>query len=209
MNISRHRLVSRRGLTLLEVILAVVLLALVAATALSICASIIGMQIREQRTLAAAELANRLILQYLDDENTMPNPSSPLDYGADRYRWSMAKDPVAFREARPDTASTTQTASGGVRLDSTILVRIRVWLSEESGGDLSPGQGQPEVTLCRLVHPLSVVNRNPDTMQRLFSDENRRRQFMEQMTGVPSSGGGRSGGQSGQGGQGGNRGGGK
>jgi len=203
MNRPRHTPILRRGLTLLEVVLAVVLLAMVAATALSISSAIIGMQIREQRTLAAAELANRLLLQFLDDESTMPSPSAPLEYGPDRYRWSMSKENVTWREARTDTASTVQSNSR-LSLDRLTVVRVRVWLGEESGGDLSPGNGQPEVTLTRMVDPLAAVNRNPDTRTRLLDDETRRRQYIEQFTGVMSGGGSRSTG----GGSGNNRGGG-
>ncbi len=194
----RHNPIARRGLTLLEVILAVVLLAVVASAALSISSAIIGFQIREQRTLAAAELANRLLLQYLDDENSMPSPSAPLEYGPERYRWTMSKDTVTTREARPDTASTAQSNST-LKLDRIVHVRVKVWLSEESGGDMSPDQGQPQVTLSRLVDPLAVVSRNPDSTSKLLSDEQRRRQFMEQITGSPSSGGSRPGGSGGGG----------
>ncbi len=205
MHHKRPNLISRRGLTLLEVILAVVLLAVVASAALSISSAIIGFQIREQRTLAAAELANRLLLQFLDDENSLPSPSAPLEYGAERYRWTMSKDTVTTREARPDTASTTQSNST-LKLDRIVHVRVKVWLSEESGGDMSPDQGQPQVTLSRLIDPLAVVSRNPDSASKLLSDEQRRRQFMEQVTGAPSGGGGGS--RPGTGSGGGNRGGG-
>src|SRR5690349_3114057 len=68
------RATSRRGSTFIETTCAVAMLAMVAAAVLGAFTTMYGAQTRMRNRLGAMELANRLVLQYLDDKDTMPQP---------------------------------------------------------------------------------------------------------------------------------------
>jgi type II secretory pathway pseudopilin PulG len=89
------------GLTLLEIVLASALLGMVAAGILGTLSAIWGWQGRQQEVLGAAEVANRLILTYLDDETVMPSQALPVAYGPYRYHWKMDKEPVKIHDPDP------------------------------------------------------------------------------------------------------------
>ena len=77
------------GLTFIEVTLAVALLAIVSSTIFGAFGYLMGRQRVEQQKLGSMEVANRLMLQRLDDENSLPASGLPVEYGPDRYRWEM------------------------------------------------------------------------------------------------------------------------
>jgi type II secretory pathway pseudopilin PulG len=92
-------------MTFLEVVLAIALMGLIFAAVYSAFGFVGAMSRREQQKLAAAELANALIVQYLDDPNSLPT-TQPIDYGPWRFRYARAEEDVTFREARPAPATT-------------------------------------------------------------------------------------------------------
>jgi prepilin-type N-terminal cleavage/methylation domain-containing protein len=160
---------SRRGLTLLECVLASALLGMVAAGFLGMISAIWGWQGRQQQTLGAAELANRLILTYLDDSTEMPSQFLPLEYGPYRYRWKMKEEGVKVRDPEdlpPEVAQKRAEKSQRSGLDRIKFVSVHVWLSEETGGAMEPEAGTPQATLERLVDPLAF--RNPDSIKKKF-----------------------------------------
>ena len=55
-------------------------------------------QRRQQQLLGASEVANRIILQYLDDRTHLPRQSEPIAYGRFDYRWSLRVERVVLRE---------------------------------------------------------------------------------------------------------------
>lgn len=80
-----------RGLSFLEVVLATAMLAAMAASVLgsiSFLQSVIG---REKHRLAGTEVAHRVITQYLEDPDLLPDEKLPIQQGDTLYR-------VAFRE---------------------------------------------------------------------------------------------------------------
>ncbi len=167
---TRHRRggrAARPGVTFLEAVLGVVLLGLVTA---SLAASVSLMQrshARMERRLAAAELANRLILQFIDDSRSLPSQSLPLEYGPDLFRWSMDEQRVRFVTRTPATPTAGSSGVGsGVSLDRVRMVTLRVWLAPESGGSMQYGPDIPGVVITRLVDPLAFSN--PDSLQSLL-----------------------------------------
>lgn len=157
---------SRPGVTFLESVLGVVLLALVTA---SLAGSVSFMQrshARIERRLGAAELANRLILQYIDDRESLPSPSLPLEYGQNLYRWSMDEQRVRFVTRGQGSAAVTGGVGSGVSLDRVQMVIFRVWLAPESGGSMSYSPDIPGVVITRLVDPLAFSN--PDSLQSML-----------------------------------------
>lgn len=179
----RVRTPSRRGFTFLEVVLAAALIALVASGIASVFGFVISTTVRERHRLAAYEVANRLVIAYLDDPTKLPDPNKPLEYGPAeaplRWRWQLRQEPVGIEEIVPAGESAAQ---GGVGLDRFLRVVVRVWLSEESGGAASPDGSVPVAELSRLVDPVAL--RNPDAVARLMSDPDAMRNLLGNISGT-------------------------
>ncbi|MBL4590560.1 MAG: hypothetical protein JKY96_01230 [Phycisphaerales bacterium] len=165
---SRCKHQARRGLTLIEAVLAVVLLGLVGATLASATSFLSTMQHRMEQRLGAAELGNRLMLQFMDDSESLPSKALPIAYDRDLYRWTIDERSVKFDiEVSDDAqASATGLIGSGTNLDRIKLVTIRVWLGADSGGSRSFISTVPNATLTRLVDPLAFSN--PDSLQTLL-----------------------------------------
>lgn len=188
----------RRGITFLEVVLAAMILALAAAAGLSAVSFVTVRAQHEQRQLACAELANRLIVIFLDDEVEFARMAKTIEYQGLRYRWSSTQGDVTIVPAVEGDATSSMKAGERLRNFS-----VDVWLSEESGGSAQPEVGVPHVRMVRLV---DIVNRNPDSLNAMMSSDERKQAFIERIQRIrrlpggggarpptnPPSGGGRS-----------------
>lgn len=176
-------------MTFLEVIVALALFGVVASAVVGVFSFAVGAQLREQRTLACGEVANRLILAYLDDRTTMPDPSRTLEYGSPdtplKFRWEYREDPVTLVEVGND--SRDRSRASPLRMDRYRQVTVRVWLAEESGGAFKRADWVPQVTMTRMFDPL--YTRNPDSFIKIMTDPANLRRFMEYMQGIYSNGG--------------------
>jgi hypothetical protein len=144
---------------------------------------------RLERRLGAAELANRLILQFIDDRESLPSPSLPLEYGNNFFRWSMEEQRVRFVTRTP--VSTTAASGGvgsGVSLDRVQMIILRVWLAPESGGSMMYSPDIPGVVVTRLVDPLAFSN--PDSLQSLLEQPNGIERLMNLFSDMDTGGGG-------------------
>lgn len=157
---------SRRGTTLIEAVLATVLLGMVAATLASAVSYMSGSQRRMQQRLGAAELANRLMLQYIDDQDAMPSTSLPIEYDMDLYRWTLDVSRVEFTMAEPAVEEEANAIGSGINFERIRLVSISVWLSEDSGGARGLSTEHPNAQLTRLIDPLAFSN--PDSLQTML-----------------------------------------
>jgi hypothetical protein len=158
-------------MSMLEVVAAVAILALVTATVTVAINFMVSANNRERRRLAALEMANRLVLMYLDleDKAKMPSQSLPLEYADERFMYSVRETAVTLEEnrrARERTAS----QRGGVTRDRIRQVTVRVWLHQDSQGREYPQATAPSATLSRLFDPLHI-GRNPDAAARLIGSE--------------------------------------
>lgn len=203
----------RRGMTLLETVLAVAMMAMVSAAMFQIFDTVTRASIRQERRLAASELANRLILIYLDDPDAMPPKAQPLAYGddlrGDTYRWEVEEQDATLelspgiREMEEDIPALEGLVDRGFK-----QLKVRVWLSEESGGGYTAAESPIVVELTRALDPVAM--RNPDTLQSLISGPGGMQRFIERFGGLggappppppeedasaPGSGGGRGGGR--------------
>ncbi|MEM9372156.1 MAG: hypothetical protein AAGA55_00805 [Planctomycetota bacterium] len=160
---------TRRGAAFLEAILGVVLLGLVTASLTGAVSFMSRAEARLTRKLAAAELGNRLILQFIDDRESLPNPSLPIEYDRTLYRWSLDEEPVKFVIRSEGTAQTASGVGGGVSLDRVRFIVVRVWLDSDSGGSRSFTNDVPHAVLTRLVDPLAFSN--PDSLETLLEQE--------------------------------------
>ena len=174
-----------RGITFLEVIFASVTLAMVAAAMLSALNHVHAMQSRQELLLGCAEVANRLIIQYLDDAKQLPSQFSPIPYGADEYRWRMDVRPITAtpnpRFARAVAAQSRR--DGAVGMDRLRRVTVTVWVAESSGGAGHLADGVPSVTITRLVDPMAVW-RNPDSLSRRVDTEEGIRELLNIIAGM-------------------------
>jgi type II secretory pathway pseudopilin PulG len=178
---------SARGMTFLEVLLAVTLLTLVTAMIMTAVNSMITAQVTQRQRLAAAELANGLILTYMDDKKLLPARSSVVVYGRDRYRWTYEERPVTIVPAREEALAAR--ANSGLSLNRIKSVTFHVWLSEESGGTatLEEAKGsQVHFALARIVDPIAL--RNPDAIERMLKDPEAYQEFLANFTGVNAGG---------------------
>lgn len=159
---SRPRRSARRapGLSLLEVVLAVVMLTGVATSIMSAISYIERADARDKRRLAAYEIGNRLILQWLDDNKQMPEPHLPILYG-DRYQFFFELSVTQVRMELNEEQSRSETTLQG--LDRYRLVAVRVFDSDESD-PRNPVPGEELALLWRVYDP--AFNRNPDAMTR-------------------------------------------
>lgn len=172
----------RRGMSFLEVVVALAILSMIAATSLSAVSAITGQARAARQRLAAMELANRLVLQYMDDPTRMPRAELPIEYGDERYRWMLHEGSVSMVPVVPAEERST---IGPRRLDRFKTLTVTVWLGEESGGTPRPEVGIPGAVLTRLMDPYAL--RNPDSIERLLADPERRQHFLEAFTGAAPS----------------------
>ncbi|MBS0190587.1 MAG: hypothetical protein U0573_01685 [Phycisphaerales bacterium] len=187
---------SARGITFLETVLAVALLGLTTMSVVLAVNYISAASIRNAHRLNAAEIGNRLLLQYFDDPNSLPSESAPVQYGKDgefRYRWTLGEEAVTVELPTPLVSNAeedkreAQLASLGRSSQDKFsrfrVVRVRVWLGEDTGGSMYPGPGIPQVTLTRIYDPADVPNWNPDKLRRQI-DGGGLKGVLGQMTGA-------------------------
>lgn len=166
-------------MTFLECVAATGLLGLAAASLFSVFNFVAAIQARQLQRLAAAELANRLVLMYLDDPISMPDPTKTLEYGPHLYRFEIQEQPLNLIEARPEGRD--QNRPSPLPLDRFTEVTARVWLSERSGGTRDGSGGVPQARLSRMFDPLAF--RNPDSIEAQFKDPVRWQRYMERLMG--------------------------
>jgi prepilin-type N-terminal cleavage/methylation domain-containing protein len=166
---------SRAGLTLLEVVLAVVILGLVAAAITGAISTVETLGERSRQTVAAHELAHRLVLTWLDDQKRMPTETLPLDYGPYRFMWD--KEEVNVRMDIND-AQRSATSSAPQALNRFKLVTVNVYMAEGSGPQPYPG---PQLaSLSRIYDP--AAPRNPESMKTITDPDNLSR-LLRELTG--------------------------
>jgi len=190
-----------RGITFLETILAVALLGLTTMSVVLAVNYIGAASVRNAHRMNEAEIANRLMLQFFDDPASLPSDTQPIQYGKDgefRYRWTLGEEPVTVELPTPVTPSAEddrreqQLASLGRsttdRFSRFRVVRVKVWLGEETGGSYFPDAGVPQVTLSRLYDPADIPNWNPDKLRRQIDAGGGLKGVLDQMTGARNSG---------------------
>jgi hypothetical protein len=158
--------------TFVEVVLGVTLMGLVAAT-LAAAVGGIGKSFQRQRDrLAAAELASRLLLIRVDDEEGMPEQSKPVAYGEREFRWTIEEGPTLVTLSAPAQQSRdSSSVAGGVDLSRRIIsVTVTTWLAETSGGSSLFDPEVPHARMTRLVDPIAFstqdsAERRLDTQQ--------------------------------------------
>lgn len=160
-----HANSARTGLTMLEVVFAMALLGLVATTSMAALSYVHKSHAREQKTLAASEIASRLILMYIDDPESPNNEGELIEWiNGEKYRYKLDHGTVNITSAVPAPTDSRENVIG---LGSIHIVKVRVWLSEENGGTVSFNAKAPHAVLSRIIDPMSNVLR-PDSRERML-----------------------------------------
>lgn len=161
---------SRRGSTLLEVLLASVILGLVAVSITSAITFVARTDLMQQRRLGAYELANRLLLQYLDDRKQLPSQAVPYDDGRFLYRWELVEESLKYEQLEGGISEAPSNwAPAMSAIEQTKLLRVRVYqgIPDGIGGAV---RGQELAELVRPHNPLLLLSRNPDSRERFSKD---------------------------------------
>ncbi len=164
-------------MTFLEVVFAVALLGILAATLLGATNYLLARQKYEQRTLACMELANRIILQFLDDRDSPPDPADALNYGGDDYHWSLEESPVAFHPAKTQPVAEGRTPTS---FDSFRIFKVRVWLATAGPATM----GVPHAEISRM-YDVNLMFRNPDSLENIIHSEGGVRRMLDGASNVP------------------------
>ena len=167
-----------RGFTLLETVLAVTLVSMIAASIAMTYSALQRQRVIEQQRLGAAELANRLILQYLDARNALPSELTPLEYDAERYRWSLDAAQIEFTPA----VVPERDRSRAVSLERISQVTVRVWLVDENDAPLRFSPILPSAVVSRLRDPLALSN--PDSLENALETPEGRADFVRELMNI-------------------------
>lgn len=195
MNRRRRHSASSRGLTLLEVVLAVVMLSMVATSVMSAIGFVLGSEGRSRKILAANEIANRLILTHLNDDRKMPPRNSPIDYGPYRFSYDYDLSNVTMElssKSLDNQARANPTSSGSSYASRSRFKLLTVTVYE--GLDRSAGgvaRGEQLATLSRIFDPAAV--RNPDVLNEMNNDPDRLQKILQSITEGAGGGSGSSG----------------
>ena len=172
---------------MLEVILATVILAMTIATLATMVQAINAQQARASRRLDAAELANRLIIQYLDDDKSLPSQDLTIDYGPNKFRWKLTVSRIdstidkSVQAALDEASDNRQSPMSPNRLRKVV---VQVWLSEQSGGAFVASAGAPQATLVRLVDPSAIWRRPPDSINNLLQRPDGTNDLLKRVLGI-------------------------
>lgn len=137
---------ARRGFSLLEAVLAMVLLGAAVSAVVGAMSAVQRMSHNDQERLNASEVAHQLILQYLHDPKQMPDPDLPIEQGKGRYRYLLSEEVlvqeqesgrVQTRRARSlSSLSTNERLGAGL-----VMITVKVY----------PHNGRPLSSLTELV----------------------------------------------------------
>jgi hypothetical protein len=179
-SVPAHATWARAGTTLIEVVLAALLLSIVVVMIVATVSNVTLADLRGRQRLEALELANRLLLQYLDDKDKMPSQSAHIVQGMGVYRWTLRETPVAMDFPR-ESVFTPREGNSSVRvLEQTNLLTVTVWTGVPDGlGGYAPGAEL--ATLARVHNPMSAITRNPDVLLRATSNPDQLLRVLLQM----------------------------
>jgi len=145
-------------MTLLEALLALVILGAATTVAVGGMGAIQGLHAVEQDRLNAMEVAHRLLLNHMIDPDSLPSPDRPIAQGSGVYRYEMTEAVVesgpesgdrSTRRARPMSETT-----GNQRLEAgLVLITMKVY--RDAGGVPDVRRG-PLAELSRIYDPFDT-----------------------------------------------------
>lgn len=163
-------------MTLLEVVLAVLMVSLVALVVTNAVSSILGMEANGRKRLAAYEVANRLMLTYLDDPDELPSEINPIEYGSYQFLYELELTPAKL------VINRTQESSGSSlqALDRFRMVGVTVYDAVASDVALA-AEGEALASISRAIDPFTP--RNPDSIEVIGRDRGKLGKWIGGLTG--------------------------
>ncbi len=149
---------ARRGVTFLEVALAVALLSSVAAIIATAYDGVNRIDDRQQHRIYASEVAHRLILNYLLDPKSLPSEGERIPYGQNNfYRHELSEqillelesedENIALRQAAPESRLNADERLGaGLK-----MITVTIYHLKNSGfADVD----EPLASISRIYSPI-------------------------------------------------------
>jgi type II secretory pathway pseudopilin PulG len=169
---------SRKGMSLLEVVLASLLVALVVTTVVGGMTAVVQQDLRQRAKIDALEVGNRLMLTYLDDaESIKEMEGKHVMQGGKPYVFAFRETPVSIN--LPSGGLLIAAGDGPAKdtFRQSVLLTVNVY--QALGNDQQGYQpGELLCTISRPYHPLAIITRgNQDAMMRNMTPENAIRLF--------------------------------
>ncbi|TVQ33137.1 MAG: type II secretion system protein [Phycisphaeraceae bacterium] len=158
----------RRGVTFLEVVLAVALLAMLFTTIVSAYGAIRSMGVREQERLSATEVAHRIIMIYAHEgPDKVPGENEFVEYGPDLYRFRLSEESLIEEPGGREGLSIRRAVpfsglSANRRIEAR-LVQITVEVFPEQTGRI-PSTAEPLASVSRIFNPLDTSTQTDDVL---------------------------------------------
>ncbi|MBX3358182.1 MAG: hypothetical protein KF745_07120 [Phycisphaeraceae bacterium] len=153
---------SARAFSLLEVTLAIALLAFVAIAMTGTVTLISRLRADDRQRAGGYELANRLIVMYLDDDTSINSLGKTVEYLGFRYKWELDEDTVTMR-VKPTEATARVEQTLGYNRFKRITFRIFAVDEAKSQNGRFAVAGDQVASLSRLYDPMAIMSRNPDS----------------------------------------------
>jgi hypothetical protein len=169
-------------------VLAAALLGIVAAGVMGALSYAWNLEIRGRQRLAAAEVANRVLISYLDDSTSIrPGKLPPtIGYRGEQYRWREERKRVSIIDANPNgRRGRAGDVTSNDAFEQMVSIRVEAWLDDGSPAAQFPG-ATPGAAIERLVDPLAF--RGVDTIERLLQDPERQTELIGNVTGLGNQG---------------------
>lgn len=162
---------SRRGLTVIEVVIAVATLAIAAGMILGGITFSERVAQRSRDVLAGTEIAHRILIQHIRDRAELRGQPERVDFGGVVYEFDLEERVLAreFTEGGPTKLSSTRSsdvALGDKLNNQLFLVTVNVWHNGEKGPFV-----KPIATLTRIFNPYLGLEQNADDLLERLKDE--------------------------------------
>ncbi len=180
----------RRGVTILEAVLSTVILGMTAVAVASAVGYVQRSAERGKLRQHAFETANRIMLQWLDDETAMPRQDLGYFDGTYWFHWDIQVTPLVV-EVPGDSVLVAPSEGQAVNLfNAQKLVTVRVFNGVPNGiGGVA--RGDDELALLSRTHNpiVKLAGRNPDAGIRAAGNRERTAKIMTDIMGGGSGGG--------------------
>lgn len=179
-----RRPVRRTGVTFLEVVFSSVILALAAAAITGAFSLIERLSMRDEARLDAYEVAHRLILQYMDDPDSLPPTHLPIEIGNRRFHYAAGAEALLQEPGAAEAGVDRRESRNVAQLDSTEILRGRLLLiTVRVDWERPDGFRDTVAVLSRVFDPFG----DADSMQMLthlrkaFENQPEMQMMIEQM----------------------------
>lgn len=163
----------RRGVTILEAVLATVILGMISVAVAATITYVQKSAENGKHKVHGYEVCSRLMLQWLDDETAMPPQDAPYNDGTYLFTWEVRTDTIEITMPPGSMLQPPLDGNAAQLLKAQKLITVRVY--EASAGGSGGAITGPMIAELRRTHnPQSkLAGRNPDANKRLTQNRDR------------------------------------